>query len=106
GVVWIDEKAKDVVRLGAYFVGDVHIGGGVGANLHRATSSSCEQAYVSGEVWLPTYLEAHIGVRLLLVKGIKMNLTTRYSDYKRFNVETLNTIKKPKEADDSAAKPQ
>jgi len=106
GVVWIDEKAKDVVRLEAYFVGDVHIGGGLLANLQRGTSFTFEQAYVNGEVWLPTYLEAHIGVRLLLVKGIKMNLTTRYSDYKRFNVETLNTIKKPKEADDSAAKPQ
>ena len=25
GVIWVDEKAKDVVRLEAYFVGDVHI---------------------------------------------------------------------------------
>jgi len=45
----------------------------------------------------PTYQEAHIGARFLLVKGIKVNEVTRYSDYKRFNVETLNTISKPKE---------
>jgi len=105
GVVWIDEKAKDVVRLEAYFVGDVHIGGGVLANLQKGTSFIFEQAYINNEVWLPTYVEAHVGVRLLLVKGIKVNVSTKYSDYKRFNVETLNTINKPKEATEAPAKP-
>lgn len=98
GVVWIDEKAKDVVRLEAYFVGDVRIGGGVLANVQKGTSFVFEQAFINNEVWLPTYVEAHIGARLLLVKGLKVNLATRYSDYKRFHVETLNTIGKPNES--------
>ena len=106
GVVWIDERAKDVVRLEAYFVGDVHIAGGVVANLQKGTSFIFEQAYVNNEVWLPTYVEAHVGVRVLLLKGFKVNMSTRYSDYKRFNVETLNTIGKPKEAVDPPSKPQ
>ena len=106
GVVWIDEKAKDVVRLEAYFVGDVHIGGGVLANLQKGTSFVFEQAYINNEVWLPTYVEAHVGARLLLVKGIKMNLATRYSDYKRFNVETLTTIHNPTEPKGTSPKPQ
>jgi hypothetical protein len=105
GVIWIDEKAKDVVRLEAYFVGDVHIAAGVLANLQKGTSFTFEQAYINNEVWLPTYVEAHVGVRFLLVKGIKVNVTTKYSDYKRFNVETLSTIKKPNETETPAAKP-
>ena len=105
GVVWIDEKAKDVVRLEAYFVGDVHIGGGMLANLQKGTSFTFEQAYINNEVWLPTYVEGHVGVRLLLVKGFRVSVVTRYSDYKRFNVETLNTIGKPKEAADTPTKP-
>ncbi|MGB7438841.1 MAG: hypothetical protein WBW49_25765, partial [Candidatus Acidiferrum sp.] len=105
GVVWIDEKAKDVVRLEAYFVGDVHIGGGVLANLQKGTSFVFEQAYINNEVWLPTYVEAHVGVRLLMVKAFKVNVTTKYSDYKRFNVETLNAIGKPKETTAEPAKP-
>ncbi len=105
GVVWIDEKAKDVVRLEGYFVGDVHIAGGVLANLQKGTSFTFEQAYINNEVWLPTYVEAHVGVRFLLVKGIKVNVTTKYSDYKRFNVETLSTIKKPNETETTPAKP-
>lgn len=106
GVVWVDEKAKDVVRLEAYFVGDVHIGGGLLANLQKGTSFTFEQAYINNEVWLPTYAEGHVGVRFLLVKGIRASVSTRYSDYKRFNVETLNAIGKPKEAADGPAKPQ
>jgi hypothetical protein len=105
GVIWVDEKAKDVVRLEAYFVGDVHIAGGVLANLQKGTSFTFEQAYINNEVWLPTYFEAHVGVRFLLVKGIKVNVITKYSDYKRFNVETLSTIKKPNETETPAAKP-
>jgi hypothetical protein len=106
GVIWIDEKAKDVVRLEGYFVGDVHIGAGVLANLQKGTSFTFEQAYINNEVWLPTYMEAHIGVRFLLVKGIKASVSTRYSDYKRFNVETLATVGKPKETAEAPTKPQ
>ena len=103
GVVWIDENAKDVVRLEGYFIGDVHIGGGLLANLQKGTSFTFEQAYINNEVWLPTYVEGHVGVRFLLVKGIRASVSTRYSDYRRFNVETLNTVGKPKEAADPPA---
>jgi hypothetical protein len=109
GVVWIDEKAHDVARLEAYFVGDMKIGGGLLANLQRGTSFVFEQAFMNNEVWLPTYFEAHIGARVLLVKGFKINVVTRYSDYRRFNVETLSTIAKPKGADtgtEAPVKPQ
>jgi hypothetical protein len=73
------------------------LGGGLVANLQKGTSFIFEQGYINNEVWLPTYQEAHIGVRVLLVKGFKLNSITRYSDYKRFNVETLDTIQKPKD---------
>lgn len=98
GVVWVDEKANDVARLEAYFVGDFHLGGGILASVQKGTSFVFEQAYLNNEVWLPTYEEAHVGARVLLVKGFKLNAITRYSDYKRFNVETLNSIGKPKQA--------
>ena len=99
GVVWVDERAHQVVRIEGYFVGDAKIAGGLLANLQKGSSFIAEQAYLNNEVWLPTYEEAHIGARFLLVKGIKVNEVTHYSDYKRFNVETLNTISKPKDSD-------
>jgi len=97
GVIWIDEKAKSVVRLEAYLVGNFHVAGGMLASIQRGTSFAFEQAYINNEVWLPTYEEAHGGVRLLLVKGFNAHVITRYSDYKRFNVETLNTVNQPKQ---------
>jgi hypothetical protein len=97
GVIWIDEKALDVVRLEAYFVGDFKIGGGVLANLQKGTSFIFEQAFMNNEVWLPTYMEAHVGARVLLVKGLKVNEVIRYSDYKKFNVETIHTVAPPKQ---------
>ena len=102
GVIWIDERAHDVVRLEAYFVGDVKIAGGLLANVQKGTSFVFEQAYINNEVWLPTYEEAHAAVRVLLVKGFKVDEVTRYSDYKRFNVQTLSTINNPKVPADPA----
>lgn len=109
GVVWIDEKAHDVARLEAYFVGDMKIGGGLVANLQKGTSFVFEQAFINNEVWLPTYIEGHLGARVLLLKGFKVSFVTRYSDYKKFNVETLSSIAKPKGADaatETPVKPQ
>ena len=96
GVVWVDERAHDVARLGAYFADSVKIGGGLLASVQKGTSFIFEQAFVNNEVWLPTYEEAHIGARVLLVKGFHVSEITRYSDYRRFHVESLSTIAAPK----------
>jgi hypothetical protein len=105
GVIWIDEKAHDVARLEAYFVGDFRFAGGLVANLQKGTSFTFEQAYINDEVWLPTYEEAHVGVRVLMVKGFKVNAVTRYSDYKKFNVESVASINKPKDSAETPAPP-
>src|SRR5258706_2591999 len=105
GVVWVDEKAHDVARLEAYFTGDMKIAGGLLASLQKGSSIVYEQAFVNNEVWLPPYPEAHFGARFLLVKGFKGSVVTRYSDYKRFNVETLSTIAKPRGATEAPADP-
>src|SRR5246127_1390236 len=99
GVVWVDEKQHEVARLEAYFVKDFRFAGGLLANLQKSTRFIFEQTFLNNEVWLPTYEEAHVGVRVLLVKGFKVNEVTRYSDYKRFNVESVGTIGKPKDAE-------
>jgi hypothetical protein len=96
GVIWIDEKALDVVRLDAFFVNDLKFAGGMLADLQKGTRVMFEQTYVNNEVWLPTYQEVHLDVRFLLVKGIKVDGTTRYFDYQKFDVKTLPTVGKKK----------
>jgi hypothetical protein len=96
GAIWIDEKAHDVARLEANFVGDARIAGGVLANIQKGTGYVFEQEYINNEVWLPTYEEAHVGLRVLLVKGFRVSDVTRYSDYKKFHVGASSTIAPPK----------
>jgi hypothetical protein len=97
GAVWIDEKAHDVARLEGYFVGDTKIAGGLLANIQKGTGFVFEQEFINNEVWLPTYEEAHVGARVLLVKGFRVNDVTRYSDYKKFHVDATSTIGSPKQ---------
>lgn len=105
GVIWVDEKALDVARLDAFFVSDVKIAGGLLADVQKGTRIILEQEFVNNEVWLPTYQSVHVDLRLLLVKGFHVDGTTRYSDYKKFNVATISKIGKPKGADADAPAP-
>ena len=106
GVIWIDEKALDVARLDAFLVGDARIAGGLLADVQKGTRIILEQEFVNNEVWLPTYESAHVDVKVFMVKGFHVDGTTRYSDYKKFNVQTISTIGKPKGADGDAPAPQ
>ena len=87
GVIWIDEKARDVARLEAHFNANVKIGGGVVGSLEKGSSFVFEQSRVNDEVWLPTYDEVHLGGRFLFLK-VKANQIERYSDYRKFRAET------------------
>lgn len=97
GVIWIDEQARDVVRLEAYFAENLKLGGGLVVSLQKGSSFVFEQAFVNSEVWLPTYAEVHLAARFLLLKGLKVNSVTRYSDYRKFRVESLSEISAPKQ---------
>jgi hypothetical protein len=90
GVVWIDEKAKDVARLEAHFSDSAKVGAGILGSVEKGSSFVFEQAKINDEVWLPTYAEFHVAGRLLVVK-LKANEIDRYTDYKKFKAES--TIK-------------
>ena len=105
-MVWVDEKATMWPGWKLISWAMSASAAGCWPTCRKGTSFVFEQAYMNNEVWLPTYEEAHVGVRFLLVKGFKVNAVTRYSDYKRFNVETLNTIDKAKRRKAEDAKPE
>jgi hypothetical protein len=87
GVVWIDEQARDVARLEARFSDKVKIGAGLLASLDKGTNLVFEQTKINGEVWLPSYAEVHAAARVVFVR-VRQNEIDRYSDYKKFRVET------------------
>lgn len=59
------------------------------ASLKKGSAFTFEQSKINEEVWLPSSLEAHVNARLLLLKGMEGNFIERYSDYKKFRVESM-----------------
>ncbi len=85
GEMWVDEQAREVVRLEARFAESVKVGGGLLASLQKGSNFVFEQEKINGEVWLPSYAEVHFSGRIVFVK-LKRNFVDRYSDYKKFRV--------------------
>ncbi|MGB8836223.1 MAG: hypothetical protein WCC67_05740 [Candidatus Acidiferrales bacterium] len=86
GVIWVDEQARDVVRLEARFSDNFKIAGGLLASLSKGSNFVFEQTMVNNEVWLPSYDEVHAAARLVFVK-VRANQIDRYSNYKKFSSE-------------------
>ena len=87
GVIWIDEKDKQVARIEAALAQSVSVGGGVLAKLKKGATFTLEKERVGDEIWLPSLAEIDLSVRVLLVKGINVNQLIRYTDYHRFETE-------------------
>jgi len=87
GVMWIDEKDKQVARLEAYLAENFNIGGGVLAKLKKGASFVIEQDRINDEIWLPSMADINLSVRVLMVKGIEVNAVVRSYDYKKFATE-------------------
>jgi len=90
GTLWVDESARQVVRLEAHLSDTLKLAGGLLASIRRGSSLVMEQAKMNNEVWLPSYVEAHFSARVLLLAGALGNYTSNFSDYKKFRVETVS----------------
>jgi len=87
GTIWIDQQAKQIVRLEARFLEGVKVGGGLLGAVQKGGNVVLEQRFVNGEVWMPSHGEIHLGARVLFIhKSIDGNFT--FSDYRKFRVDS------------------
>ncbi len=91
GVMWIDEKDKQVARLEAVLFDNFKIGGGFLANLKKGASFALEQERVNDEIWLPSVADINLSVKVLLVKGININQIIKSYDYRKFATEVKDS---------------
>jgi hypothetical protein len=96
GRVWIDEHARRLLRLEAQVNESLKVAGGLVISVRPGSSLLFEQALVNDEVWLPTLADIDISARFLLLKGVKQHQTVRFSDYRKFAVDTSEEIKVPR----------
>ena len=95
GTLWVDDQDHQVVRLEAHLSDSFKLAGGLLASIRKGSSLVMEQAKTNGEVWLPSYVDAHFSARLLLLASALGDYASKFSDYKRFRVETVTgTTKK------------
>jgi hypothetical protein len=97
GTMWMDEEAKQIVRLEARFVEGFKFAGGLLASVSPSTAVALEQQKVGDEVWLPSLAEANISARVFLLAKFKKNVVTKYSDYKKYSIDNQYELQKPKD---------
>ena len=90
GVMWIDEKDKQVARIEATLFDNYNVGGGVLAKLKKGASFTLEQERLNNEIWLPSLADINLSIRVLLVKGIDLNQQIKSYDYRKFATEVID----------------
>ncbi len=91
GVIWIDEKDKQVARIEAVLFDNFKVGGGFLANLKKGASFALEQERVNDEIWLPSVADISLSVKVLLVKGFNVNQNIKSYNYRRFETEVKDS---------------
>ncbi|MEK6320788.1 MAG: hypothetical protein AABN33_03800 [Acidobacteriota bacterium] len=97
GTIWVDEQAQQVARLEARLTDSFKIGGGVLASIGPSTAFVFEQDKINDEVWLPSLMEANVTARLLLFAKFNRSVERRYSEYKKYQIDSRYELSKPKE---------
>ncbi|HEV7700730.1 MAG TPA: hypothetical protein VGO43_10920 [Pyrinomonadaceae bacterium] len=87
GVMWIDEKDKQVARLQAVLYDSYKVGGGVLAKISKGAAFTLEKERVNDEIWLPSQMDINFAVRVLLFKGLNINQLITSYDYHKFETE-------------------
>ncbi len=97
GTTWVDENARQIVRLEARLTNSFKMAGGLLASISPSSAFAFEQEKVGDEVWLPSYGEANISARIMLFAKFNRSMERRYSDYKKYQIDSEYELAKPKE---------
>ncbi len=95
GKAWVSDEDFQLVRIEADLIENASFGLGILAKLHKGATMSFQRRKVNGEVWLPAVAHFSGKGRFLLFKGFRVELTSEYSDYKRFSVSSSITFSEP-----------
>ena len=98
GTTWVDESARQVVRLEARLTDSFKMAGGLMASISPSSAFAFEQEKVGDEVWLPSFGEANISARLFLFAKFNRSMERRYSDYKKYKIDSEYDLDKPKDS--------
>lgn len=88
GVAWVDEAAGQLARLDLAADEDVTVGWGFVGRVHRGSRGVYDRRPVDDDVWLASRARAEVSGRTLLIRLFSFEAEWRWSDYRKFSVET------------------
>ena len=88
GQAWFDEETQEMARIDVETLQDISVGFGILGKLRKGATASFQRKYLNEEAWLPASAQFTGALRIMLVKGIRLELTNEFWDYRKFTVET------------------
>ena len=88
GVIWVDPVERQVMRLEARLVDSFKMGGGLVASIKPGSAFIFEQTRLPEGIWMPRFSQVNASARVLLFKGMSINETREFGDFKRFSAKT------------------
>jgi hypothetical protein len=83
GEIWIDEQAKEVVKIDATAIDDLTFGYGMLGRLNKGATVTVRRQPVEGSLWMPVSVRFDGEGRALLFRKLTINFALDWFDYRR-----------------------
>jgi hypothetical protein len=83
GSAWVDEVAREVIRVEATAVDSISFGFGLIARLNEGTTVTLTREPINGSTWLPTSIRFAGEGRALLLRKLNVDQRIDWSEYKK-----------------------
>ena len=94
GNLWVDEDESELVRIQLRNTSGIRFALGLGASV-SGLSVQMEFRKVGETLWFPHRVEYDVTGKRLLVKGFHRRATATYGPFRRFQVESEETLRPP-----------
>jgi hypothetical protein len=92
GKAWVNEADRQVVRTELEAVDDITFGFGLLARMQKGSTMMFRRTLVNGEIWLPAEAQYSVVGKTLVFRKFSLESTTRFSEYRKFNVTTSEEV--------------
>jgi hypothetical protein len=83
GSVWVDEAAREVIRVDAKAVDTISFGFGLIARLNEGSTVTLHREPIDGVIWLPTSIRFAGQGRALLIRRLNVDQRIEWSEYRK-----------------------
>lgn len=88
GQALVSDTDYQVIRVEAELIDDYSIGLGLLARVHKGTRLMFIRKKINDEIWLPAEFRFSGSARALLLKQLRLESTSTFSDYRKYSVSS------------------